>query len=155
MRWTLLILVLLWATSGCSSASRSETGAAQAAVTLATATPLPTPTMPPTALPGTSADLREARAVAEQFGDAVAHDDELVALLSLSPKAQKVVADSGLNLFLGQADRPTVIQVQGVRIDGDVAMVQYIVHYASGDKLLQLRLVRLAGQWRVDGRVDQ
>lgn len=119
-----------------------------------TMTPVPTPTLPPTAVPGTSADRAEVQAVVAQFGAALVDEDELVALLVLSPSAQKVVAATSLPGFLGQPAHPTQATVGTVQLQADVARADLELHYPAGATIVRLQLVRLDGQWRIDARAD-
>lgn len=124
------------------------------AVLVNTPTSVPTATVPPTPIPGSAADREDLAVVVRQFGDAVAMDQELVALLTLSPSARRVAAASGLNRFLGRPAMLESLEVGTIRLDDDVAFVRCIAHYANDDVELQLRLVRLDGGWKIDGRVE-
>ena len=120
-----------------------------------TASPLvPTPTLPPTTVPGSVADADEVAETVRQFGDAVTRDDEVVALLVLSPSAQQVVAASDLNEFLGRPERPRVLTVGEVQLTGDVATVACVATYSDQERRLRLQLVRLDGVWKIDTRVN-
>lgn len=116
---------------------------------------MPTPTPPPTAQPESAADKHDAIATVRQFADAITANDELVALLLLSPSAQQVVASSDLSALLGRRERPRQIDVRTVRIDRDIAFVNCDVAYSDGVEPLLLRLVRLDGQWKVDARLGE
>lgn len=155
MRYGPLLVLVLAIVSGCASSQPGvEIASSMLASPDATLTPLPTPTLPPTVIPGTSADLGEAQAVVEQFSEAVVHNDEIVALLALSPSAQKVVAASSLNVFLGRPEPPEQVTIGAVHLDADVAVVDLTVRYAAVETPIRLRLVRLDGQWRIDGRAQ-
>ncbi len=155
MRSLLLLSLVLVLGSSCSTAQpRVEAASSIPASSVGTLTPLPTPTFLPTVVPGTSADMREAKAVVEAFGEALVRNDEIVALLVLSPSAQKVVATSSLNVFLGQPEQPKQVTIQAVHLDKDVAVADLMVQYADGAIPVRLRLVRLDNQWRIDGRAE-
>ncbi len=155
MQFWLLLLLVLALISGCSTSQpRGEIASSVLASLDATLTPLPTPTLPPTVIPGTSADMREAQAVVEQFSEALVRNDEIVALLVLSPSAQKLVAASSLNIFLGRPEQPEQVRIRAVHLDDDVAVADLMVQYAAADTPIRLRLVRLDGQWRIDGRTQ-
>lgn len=140
---------------GCTTLTPRTGAAISASSPEGTPTPLPTPTTLPTAVPGTNADIRDATAVVQQFTEAVVRNDEIVALLVLSPSARKVVAASDLAVFLGRAEQPTQVTVRAVHLDSDVATADCVFHYEAGEQVVQLRLVRLDGQWRVDGPVSE
>jgi hypothetical protein len=116
---------------------------------------LATPTLPATPQPGSAADERDAAATVRQFADAMSSDDELVALLLLSPSAQQVVSSSDLTALLGRPDYPRRIDVRAIRIERDIAIVTCEMAYGDGVQPLQLRLVRLDGQWKIDARLDE
>ncbi len=154
MRQLIGIALLLGVLSSCTTVTpRNEIAEFPASSPVSTPTPLSTPTMPPTTVPGTGADMREVNAVVTQFVEAVVRNDEIVALLMLSPSAQKVVSASNLNVFLGRTERPGQIKVRSVRLENDLATADCTIQYAAGESVVQLRLVRLDGQWRIDGRV--
>lgn len=156
MRQRIVIGLLLGVLCGCTTAGpRLEVVELPAVSPMGTPTPLPTPTMPPTTVPGTSADMRDATAVVTQFAEAVVRNDEIVALLVLSPSAQKVVSGSNLNEFLGRAEQPRQVNVRAVQLDDDVATVDCVLQYGVGETMVQLHLVRLDGQWRINGRVGE
>ena len=115
----------------------------------------PTPTLPPTVVPGSADDEREAASTVRQFGQAVTRGDTLVALLVLSPSAQRVVGAGDLETFLGRRERPRAFDVQQVRLMEDVATADCTVRYAAGPVTLQLRLIRLEGQWKIDARLNE
>jgi len=135
----------------------SACGVARGARSIAAPSPerIATPTLPPTALPGSAADERDAAATVRQFGEAVSHNDELVALLLLSPSAQHVVSSNDLVGLLGRTERPRQINVRGIRIERDIAIVTCDAAYSDGVQPLSLRLVRLDGQWKVDARLGE
>ncbi len=122
------------------------------------AAPLPTPTfqptatLPPTVVPGSAADEKEVANTVRQFGQAVVHGDTIVALLVLSPSAQRVVAASDLQGFLGRGERPRAIELRDVHLDRDVARADCALWDSSGEHPLRLRLVRIDGQWKIDAR---
>lgn len=155
MRLRLIMGLLLGLLLGCTTpTSRVQVDAPGTPSPVGTPTPHPTPTLPPTAVPGTAADITAATAVVEQFAEAVVRNDEIVALLVLSPSAQKVVAATNLHTFLGRAEQPSQVTVRSVRLNDDVATADCLLQYAATDRSVQLRLVRLEGQWRVDGRAS-
>lgn len=123
-------------------------------VLIITPTSMPTATVPPTLIPGSDADRDAVADVVRQFGDAVAMDQELVALLTLSPSARRVAATSDLNRFLGRPEMLEALEVGSIRLVDDVAFVRCVAHYTTDDVDLQLRLVRLDGGWKIDGRVE-
>ena len=127
-------------------------GCVERAVPALTPTIGPTPTFAPTAAPGSAEDKQAVKEVVRQFGDAVAGDDALVALLVLSPSAQRVVGSSDLNTFLGVAEPLRSLAIQAVRVEKDVAIVDVRADYADGAQPLQLRLVRIDGSWKIDSR---
>ena len=151
-RIALGILILL--ACGCTPLRPVATETPPETTASATVTPVPTPTLMPTVVPGTSADRAEAQAVVAQFGAALVDEDELVALLVLSPSAQKVVAATSLNGFLGQPARPMQTTVGTVQLQDDVALADLELQYPTGATIVRLQLVRLDGQWRIDGRAD-
>ena len=110
--------------------------------------------MPPTIVPGSSDDEQEVADTVRQFGLAIAQDQELVALLVLSPSAQRVVAASNLRIFLGKDARPQWLSVRKVHLDADIAIADCMIGYEAEEESLQLRLVRLEGQWRIDTRLN-
>ncbi len=114
----------------------------------------PTPTLAPTAAPGSAEDQQAVKEIVRQFGEAVAGGDTLVALLVLSPSAQRVVGSSNLNSFLGRNERPRSLTAQNVHVERDVAIVNCAVDYAAGTQQLQLRLVRIDGSWKIDSHND-
>ena len=115
----------------------------------------PTPTLLPTVVPGSGEDERDVANIIEQFGQAVVRGDTLVALLVLTPSAQRVVAAGDIETFLGRRERPRALEVERVRLTEDIATADCAVRYAAGDVSIQLRLVRLDGQWKIDARVNQ
>lgn len=149
MRRVVAICLLALALSGCV--------AAYGEMPPVTPSPdlMPTPTSPPTAQPESAADEHDAVATVRQFADAVVANDELVALLLLSPSAQHVVASSDLMALLGRKERPHQIDVRTVRIEQDIAIVDCDVAYSDGVQPLSLRLVRLDGQWKIDARLGE
>ncbi|MDP9311653.1 MAG: hypothetical protein M3R24_12365 [Chloroflexota bacterium] len=153
MRPLFLLFLVLVLVSSCSPAQpRDEAASSIPASSVGTLTPLPTATFPPTVVPGTSADMREVKAVVEEFGEALVRNDEIVALLVLSPSAQKVVAASSLNVFLGRPEQPKQVMIRAVHLDDDVAVADLTVQYVEAELPVRLRLVRLDNQWRIDGR---
>jgi hypothetical protein len=124
------------------------------------ATPMPTPTfqptatIPPTAAPGSAADEREVADTVRQFAQAVVRGETIVALVVLSPSAQRVVASSDLQQFLGRTERPRTIQLRDVQLDEDVARADCAIWDSSGEHSIQLRLVRIDGEWKIDARND-
>lgn len=155
MRLLCLMLLAFLLLATCTQARPETVLVAPATATPdGTPTPQPTATLPPTAVPGTGADRREAAAVVAQFGDALVHGDELVALLVLSPSAQKVVAATSLEGLLGRPARPQDVTVGTIQLQDDVALADLVLRYPTGETLVRLQLVRLDGQWRIDGRAD-
>lgn len=118
-----------------------------------TLAPLPTP--PPTTAPGSVEDQREVVSTVQQFGKAVTRGDTLVALLVLSPSAQRVVSAGNLETFLGRRERPRALELKQVRLTGDIATVDCAVRYAAGVWAIKLRLIRFDGQWKIDARVNE
>lgn len=116
-----------------------------------TPTVAPLPTLPATVAPGSEEDEREVVSTVQQFGEAVTRGDTLVAVLLLSPSAQRVVAASNLETFLGRRERPRALEVTRVQLTEDVATATCAVRYAAGAFSIQLRLVRLEGRWKIDG----
>ena len=104
----------------------------------------------PTVVPGSTEDERDVAGIVRQFGKAVAEGDTLVAILVLSPSAQRVVAAGDLETFLGRRERPRELVLERLRLDDDVATAECVMRYASGDVAIRLRLVRLEGHWKID-----
>ena len=114
---------------------------------------IPIPSVPPTAVPGSADDVRDATQTVRQFGDAVTQGNDTVALLVLSPSAQQVVAASDLASFLGETTHPQSLKVRHVRLNGDVAIAECTIRSADIERPLHLQLVRLEGVWKIDARV--
>lgn len=151
----LISAVMLFMMGACTPSEQGQPSVA-ANTMEATSTVIvhPTSTMPPTIVPGSSKDSQEATIVVQQFGDAVARGDTIVALLSMSPTAQRLVAAGDLDSFLGRHERLHRLVVRTIRLKKDVALADCLVRYESGETTLLLRLVRLDGAWRIDAPVD-
>lgn len=150
-------IILVVGLSGCNDVPPTATAPSaepSLAVEVLSPTPDPTPTPFPTVVPGSAADYEEATAVVQEFADALVRDDELVALLVLSPSAQQTVASSSLDRFLGRAEQPRDLDIGMVRLERDVATADCTVSYAGQTLPVRLRLVRLNGQWKIDARED-
>lgn len=151
LNWWGVLVVMLAALTGCL-----ETPGPQAALEpTATATTVPTPTLPPTPVPGSTADERDAANTARQFGAAVTRGDHVVALLVLSPSAQQVVAAGDASALLGTPEPPEAFEVRSVQLTGDVATAECRVRYRDTERTVRLRLVRLDGVWKIDARVGE
>lgn len=120
-----------------------------------TATVLPTPTVLPTVVLDSPDDQADATAVMRQFSEAVSQQNEVVALLMLSPSAQQVAASSDLHAFLGLPAGPVALEVGLIRLDRGVATAECVLRAGDAQQIIRLRLVRLDGQWKIDGRDDQ
>lgn len=119
-----------------------------------TATVVPTPTVLPTVVLDSPDDQADATAVMRQFSEAVTQQNEVVALLMLSPSAQQVAASSDLHAFLGLPAGPVSLEVGMIRLDRGVATAECVLRAGDAQQIIRLRLVRLDGNWKIDGRDD-
>jgi|GEM_PF-5135133 len=157
MHYLFVLTTVLWLFAGCQQVSVTTPVAAEPVQPqlAGTPTPLPTPTLAPTVVPGTTADEQAAMAVVQQFAEALTRDDEIVALLMLSPSAQQIVASSDLHSFMGGTERPSSLKIQSLALDRDVAIASGVAHYPHEVVAIRIRLVRLDGQWKIDARVNE
>jgi hypothetical protein len=142
--------VLLLALAGCTNTATPQAAADPSL----TPTPVATPTTPPTTVPGSIADEQQVANTVRQFASAVTQGDDTVALLVLTPSAQRLVAASDLDTFLGEAELPREFTVRAVRLNGNVAIAECDVRTGGDVRPLQLQLVRLEGVWKIDARLD-
>jgi len=116
-----------------------------------TPTPLPTSTSEPTVVPESAADEQDVQQTVRQFAEAIAHNDEVVLLLTLSPGAQQTAAADDLPAVFGWSDIPSAVELQQIELDGDLAVASGIARFGQRVEPLRLRLLRLDGTWKIDG----
>ena len=109
------------------------------------------PTIEATLIPGSAADAESAVEVVQNFEEAITERNELVALLLLTPQAQKRVAASDLTAFVPPAWRNDVMSGCRAILEQDRATVSCEWSSQGSPPWLRVSLLRLNGAWKIDG----